>query len=78
MLKTNIKMNIAKEIYKQLITHAGDERFIKGLSATQKKAFREGYANPNLSTVKRIFVENGLPATIEIKSQTTTASIIIL
>jgi len=71
-------MNIPQEIYKQLLQKAGSEKAIKGLTSTQKKAWRVGYVNPTLSSVKHVLVENGLSATIFLKSEATESTLTIL
>jgi len=70
-------MNLIQEIYKKVLAKAGSHKDIKGLSSTQKKAWRDGHINPGLSTIKDVLQENGMSAVMDFKDEVTEATLTI-
>lgn len=58
------KLNLAKEIYKALISHCGKIDDVKGVTRTTLEGYKSGKGNPTLKTVARIFEENGMPSSL--------------
>lgn len=59
-------MNIAEEIYKTLVRHCGDEKKVLGTNESTMRKLKAGQANPNTTTLKRLFELNGIKAELVI------------
>lgn len=57
-------MDVGEQIYNIVEKHCGNEKSIalKGITWASLKNLKDGNANPTLSTIRKIFEANGIPA----------------
>jgi len=70
-------MNLIQEIYKKVLEKAGSHKDIRGLTATQKKAWRDGHVSPGLKSIKSVLAQNDMSATMSFENKSTDATLTI-